>query len=101
MSKHRFKALVNREVNLKALNHLNQLAESHTKSTGLIKNQISCEKYLTDSRFSPQLSQLLFALRTCTVKNIKANASSACPFKTHCKKTVQFKLSQPLTLAMC
>jgi hypothetical protein len=64
MSKNQFKKLVKSHISIAALNHLNKLAENHSKSRNLMKKEIKCSKYMKDMRFSVTEVQLLFQLRT-------------------------------------
>ena len=73
MSKERFKLIVRKSVEKKAVEYLNNIACKHSKSKELIKNKLSREGYLKDQRFSKSESELLFALRTRMVLDIKRN----------------------------
>ena len=73
LSKDRFKSLVTAAVEEAAIQYLNDKAVSHSKSSYLIKPSLLREKYLEDKRFKRSEVELLFALRTRTVREIKAN----------------------------
>ena len=73
MSKERFKLIVRKSVEKKAVEYLNNIACKHSKSKELIKNKLSREGYLKDQRFSKSESELLFAIRTRMVLDIKRN----------------------------
>ena len=49
-----------------ALQYLNNIARTHSKSIALVKTELKCEDYITDTRFSVNEVQLLFRLRTRT-----------------------------------
>ena len=76
MSKEVFRTLVKKSVEKRALDYLNSIAMTHSKSKDLIKNQFKRETYFEDSNFSKSEIELLFALRTRTVRNIKENFPS-------------------------
>ena len=73
MSKDNFKAIVNSAVESSAIQYLNKMAASHSKSKDLIKTRLEKEQYFEDQRFSRSEVELLFALRTRTVRGMKAN----------------------------
>ena len=56
-----------------ALAYLNSKAIGHTKSVGLVKMKFERENYFENPNFSKSEVELLFALRTRTVRNIKKN----------------------------
>ena len=60
----------------RALSHLNSIAKGHSKSENLVKVKFAREKYFEDPNFSKSEVELLFALRTKTVRNIKKNFPS-------------------------
>ena len=66
MSKWRFKKLLRQKIRDAALQHLNNQALAHSKSIALVKTELKCEDYITDTRFSVSEVQLLFRLRTRT-----------------------------------
>ena len=76
MSKDKFRIIVNRSVENFALAHLNTVASGHSKSLNLIKHRLVKESYFEDHRFSKSDSELLLALRTRMVKDIKRNFST-------------------------
>ena len=78
MSKDRYKAVVSKAVDSAALGYLNELAakSDSSKSRQLSKSKLIREKYLDDKRFSRSEIELLFALRTEMVPEIKKNFSS-------------------------
>ena len=76
MSKYMFRTLVKKSVESRALSYLNSIAATHSKSEDLIKNKFERESYFDDCNFSKSETELLFALRTRTVKNIKKNFPS-------------------------
>ena len=55
---------------------LNSFAKGHSKSENLVKVKFAREKYFEDPNFSKSEVELLFALRTRTVRNIKKNFPS-------------------------
>ena len=76
MSKDRFRSIVSKAVDHKAMDHLNTIALSHSKSEDLIKPRLVRENYFEDQRFSKSEVELLYALRTRMVNGIKSNFSS-------------------------
>ena len=73
MSKDRFREIVSKAVEKKTLSYLNTIAIGHSKSEDLIKQKLVRESYFDDRRFSKSECELLFALRTKMVKNVKKN----------------------------
>ena len=73
MNREKFKAIVSSAVEDSAIKYLNRIAASHSKSEDLIKTRLIKEQYFEDQRFSRSEVELLFALRTRTVRDIKAN----------------------------
>ena len=73
MSKERFRFIVNKSVEKKAMEYLNNLALKHQKSKPLIKEKLMMEKYFLDPNFTKSEIELLFALRTRMVRDIKNN----------------------------
>lgn len=73
MSKDRFRILVNSLVEKRALAQLNSIAMGHSKSVDLMKIRLKREPYFEDPKLSKSEVELLFALRTRTVRNIKKN----------------------------
>ena len=73
MSQDTFRKLVKQAVEKRALSYLNSIAMGHTKSVGLIKTKLERENYFDNPIFSKSEVDLLFALRTRTVRNIKKN----------------------------
>ena len=73
MSKDKFKDIVSYAIENSAIQYLNRKAASHSKSEDLIKSRLIKEQYFEDQRFSRSEVELLFALRTKTVRGIKAN----------------------------
>ena len=76
MNKDKFKAIVSCAVEESAIQYLNRIAASHSKSEDLINTRLIKEQYFEDQRFSRSEVELLFALRTRTVRDIKANFPS-------------------------
>jgi hypothetical protein len=76
ISKDRFRSIVNKAVDKKAINYLNMIALGHSKSEDLVKDKLVREGYFEDQRFSKSEIELLFALRTRMVNDIKTNFSS-------------------------
>ena len=76
MSKDKFRAIVCNAIENSAIQYLNRKAASHSKSEDLIKPRLNKEQYFEDQRFSRSEVELLFALRTKTVRGIKANFTS-------------------------
>ena len=73
MSQDMFRSLVKKAVEKRALTYLNSIAMGHTKSAGLVKTKLERENYFENPNFSKSEVELLFALRTRTVRNIKKN----------------------------
>ena len=73
MSKDKFRKIVKAAVEQGALEYLNSRAKSHTKSAGLVKMKFERENYFENPNFSKSEVELLFALRTRTVRNVKKN----------------------------
>ena len=73
MSKDKFRTLVTTAIEKKALSYLNEIAMGHSKSINLVKTKLQREKYFEDPKFSKSEAELLFALRTRTIRNIKKN----------------------------
>ena len=73
MSEDKFRTIVRKSVEKRALSYLNGIALGHSKSEVLVKTKFEREKYFEDSNFSKSESELLFAIRTRTVRNIKKN----------------------------
>ena len=78
MSKDRFRNIVNQAVNKYAIECLNQLVTrgENSKCESLAKQDLRTEHYLVDKRFTRSECELLFALRTQMVPDIKKNFSS-------------------------
>ena len=76
LSKEKFKFTVTQAVERKALDYLNNLASSYSKSEKVIKQRLVMENYFRDARFSKSEIELLLALRTKMVKDIKKNFPS-------------------------
>ena len=72
LSKSHFKKTLKKKVYAAAIKHLNNIAEDHSKSFPLIKSELKCEAYITDSRFKVHEVQLLFSLRSRSYP-VKAN----------------------------
>ena len=64
MSKNMFKTIVDKAVGKKAIEFLNNIAESHSKSQQLIKSKLVRESYFGSDIFSRSEVELLFSLRT-------------------------------------
>ena len=75
MKESRYKSIVEKAVTAKALEHLNNTADNHSKSQILIKPKLEREKYFDDQRFSRSEVELLFALRT-RMTDLKGNFSN-------------------------
>ena len=73
MSKDKFRKIVKAAVEKGALAYLNSKAIGHTKSVGLVKMKFERENYFENPNFSKSEVELLFALRTKTVRSIKKN----------------------------
>ena len=76
MSKQKFKTIVTTAVEKTAIDYLNSLASTHSKSQNLMKTKLKKEEYFEDSRFTKSETELMFAFRTRTVRGIKANFPS-------------------------
>ena len=72
LSKWQFKKTLKKKIYEAATNHLNTLAENHSKSRPLMKSEIKCEPYISDMRFKTHEVQLLFSLRSRTYP-VKSN----------------------------
>ena len=75
MKESKFKSLVNKSVIQKSLDHLNTVADGHSKSKNLVKPKMVREPYFDDSRFSRSDIELLFSLRT-RMLDLKGNFSN-------------------------
>ena len=75
MKRNRFLKIVHEAVQRKALEDLNKVADSHSKSRNLMKANLDREKYLEDPRFSKSDVELLFSLRTRMI-DVKSNFSN-------------------------
>ena len=62
MSKNMFKTIVDKAVGKKAIEFLNNIAESHSKSQQLIKSKLVRESYFGSDIFSRSEVELLFSL---------------------------------------
>ena len=76
ISEEKFRSIVTRAVDIEALEYLNSIASGHSKAEDLVKTRRIREEYFVDNRFSKSEIELLFALRTRTVPDIKANFPS-------------------------
>ena len=76
MSQVQFRVLVTKSVEKKAMDYLNTIALSHSKSKPLIKQNLFREKYFLDERFSKSEIELLLALRTRMISDVKNNFST-------------------------
>ena len=72
MKESKFKSLVNKSAIKKSLDHLNTIADGHSKSKILVKPKMVREPYFDDSRFSRSDIELLFKLN---VKSTSSNVS--------------------------
>ena len=68
----KFKTIVNKRIEENAIAYLKQLAGKHSKTACIAKEKFGRKEYLTDTRFSKEDIQLLFALRTKMV-DVKSN----------------------------
>ena len=55
------------------MSYLKEIATGHSKSFNLLKTTLQRENYFKDPKFSKSEAELLFALRTRTIRNIKKN----------------------------
>ena len=76
ISEEKFISIVTRAVNNEALDYLNNIASGHSKAEDLVKTKLAREEYFVDTNLSKSEVELLFALRTRTVSDIKANFPS-------------------------
>ena len=60
-------------MNKAALKYLQKLQQPHTKVNHIKYEELKTQEYLTSPLFSNEETKLLYAFRTRTVKNIKAN----------------------------
>ena len=72
-------------VERRALDYLNTIALGHTKAKPLIKQNLEREKYFMDNRFSKSEIELLLALRTRMIPDIKNNFSTQFKNNLACK----------------
>ena len=84
MSKTKFKKIVKLKLKTHAIKYLRDLAEPHSKSTGLKNNTLKKQSYFEDRRFSKEEVQLLFTLRTKMLE-CKANFSEQYQKKLQCR----------------
>ena len=75
MKESKYKSIVTAAIASKAIEHLNKIADSHSKSKILVKGKLEREKYLEDKRFTRSEAELLFSLRTRMV-DLKRNFSN-------------------------
>ena len=68
-----YKKFVKTNVKAAALKYLKALQQPHTKVNHIKYDELSTQKYLTSPLFDNNETELLFALRTRTVKDFKAN----------------------------
>ena len=73
MSETMFRNIVNKVIDNRALSYLNTLAAGHSKSEKLVKLKLQREAYFEDDRFTKSDVELLLALRTRMVRNVKSN----------------------------
>ena len=76
MSQVQFRVLVIKSVENKAMDYLNTIELSHSKSKPLIKQIFFREKYFLDERFSKSEIELILALRTRMISDVKNNFST-------------------------
>ena len=87
MSRDQFKTLIHKSINSKAFQEFTTLQAQHSKVRDITYKGLSIQKYLKCPDFSKPECDLLMALRSHSVKGIKANFSSinkedmACPLK--------------------
>ena len=84
LSKHKFKKLVKNKLRTHAIQCLRDMAQPHSKSTGIKNNPFKKQPYFSDRRFSKDDVQLLFALRTRMVE-CKSNFSEQYQRQLHCR----------------
>ena len=72
-SKNFYKSFIKTKVKAAALKYLKTLQQPHTKVNHIKYDELSTQKYLTSPLFSDSETKLLFALRTRTVQEFKAN----------------------------
>ena len=84
LKKNKFKVIVEKAVNRKALEYLNKAAEKHSKSFKLVKCKLAREPYFDDPRLSRNDVELLFSLRTRMV-DLKKNFSNKYGGDLSCK----------------
>ena len=93
MSKDQYKLYVKKKIHSAALKHLKQIQEKHAKVRDIEYSKLSRQLYLSSSKFSNSECEILFALRSNTLRGFKANSASnhrnnmTCPLK--CNKTSQ------------
>ena len=68
-----YKGFIKTKVKAAALKYLKTLQQPHTKVNHINYDELSTQKYLTSPLFSNSETEMLFALRTRTVKEFKAN----------------------------
>ena len=84
MSKTKFKKIVKLKLKTHAIKYLRDLAEPHSKSTGIKNNKFEKQSYFEDRRFSKEEVQLLFTLRTKMLE-CKTNFSEQYQKKLQCR----------------
>ena len=90
MDKIQFQTLVKSEIKNAAFSHLLELQQSHSKYRDVKHTTLKMQPYMCDQTMSPEDISLLFALRTKSVRNIRADFnkmfnSDLCPL---CKRHV-------------
>ena len=90
MDKINFQTLVKSEIKNAAFSYLLELQQSHSKYRDVKHTTLKMQPYMCDQTMSPEDISLLFALRTKSVRNIRADFnkmfnSDLCPL---CKRHV-------------
>ena len=73
MKEEKYKVIVKNKVRQAAFNYLKQLKVKHSKMDNLAYKKLDISKYLNSPMFNFKSIQMLFAIRTRTVRNIKTD----------------------------
>ena len=79
MKEEKYKLIVKNKVRQAAFNHLQQLKAKHSKMDNLIYEKLEMSKYMSSPMFDFKSVQMLFAIRTRTVRTIKNDFSGMYP----------------------
>ena len=79
MKEDKYKVIVKKKVRQAAFNYLKQLKVKHSKMDNLVYEKLEMSKYLNSPMFDFHNIQMLFAIRTRTVRTIKTDFSGMYP----------------------